>query len=59
MLNYMIYQKMYELKFQGNYLVEGSPLTSENIAKEYLDKGRPKNTDAYKNAIKVEMMRGY
>ena len=22
--------------------IEGSPLTSENIAKEYLDKGRPK-----------------
>ena len=39
--------------------IGGEALSSEAIANEWVNKGKPKNTDAYKNAIKIEMMRGY
>ena len=39
-------------------LINGEPLTYENIAEQYVTAGRPKDTDAYKNGLKIDMMRG-
>ena len=39
-------------------LINGEPLTYENIAEQYVTAGRPKNTDAYKKGLKIDMMRG-
>ena len=46
-------------KISRQLFISGEALSSEAIAKEWVDKGKPKNTDAYENAIKIEMMRGY
>ena len=39
-------------------LINGEPLTYENIAEQYVTAGRPKTTDAYKKGLKIDMMRG-
>ena len=39
-------------------LINGEPLTYENIAEQYVTAGRPKDTDAYKKGLKIDMMRG-
>ena len=46
-------------KISRQLFISGEALSSEAIANEWVDKGKPKNTDAYENAIKIEMMRGY
>ncbi len=38
--------------------ITGEALTSENIAEEYVNAGRPKDTDTYDKNIKINMMRG-
>lgn len=39
-------------------LINGEPLTYENIAEQYVTAGRPKDTNAYKKGLKIDMMRG-
>jgi len=39
-------------------LINGEPLTYENIAEQYVTAGRPKTSDAYKKGLKIDMMRG-
>ena len=39
-------------------LINGEPLTYENIAEQYVIAGRPKTSDAYKKGLKIDMMRG-
>ena len=38
--------------------ISGEALTSENIAEEYVNAGRPKDTNTYDKNIKINMMRG-
>ena len=38
--------------------VSGESLTSENIANEWVNTGKPGDSDTYKNNIKINMMRG-
>ena len=39
-------------------LINGEPLTSENIAESFVTAGRPKTSDAYKKGLKIDMMKG-
>ena len=45
-------------EIQKYLLINGEPLTYENIAEQYVIAGRPKTSDAYKKGLKIDMMRG-
>ena len=46
-------------RIQKALLNRGLPPTYQNMAQEYYDTGRPKDTDTYEKSLKINMMRGY
>ena len=46
-------------RIQKALLNRGIAPTYQNMAQEYFDTGRPKDTDTYEKSLKINMMRGY
>ena len=46
-------------RIQKALLNRGIAPTYANMAQEYYDTGRPKNTDSYEKSLKINMMRGF
>ena len=41
-----------------NLLINGEPITTQNIANSWVEAGMPKDTDTYKKGLRIIMMRG-